>query len=127
MFHNLVFLLVLLTVLGPAACCHDSKIDFLQIPKRNIYDAYCERLVSHINEVRIIKLCDPIPRGWRIMTFEEGKCMKPQLESIMCGWSIVAFDHGKLDGPNYGQKFSCSYGPECGEKFIVRKQRCDFD
>jgi hypothetical protein len=34
-------------------------------------------------------------------------------------WSIVAFRTGKLDGYGYGNCFNETYGPECGEVFII--------
>jgi hypothetical protein len=32
----------------------------------------------------------------------------------------VAFETGKLDGYGYGNKFSNSYGSECGETIIIK-------
>ncbi len=46
--------------------------------------------------------------------------MKNQINEFLGAWSIVAFRNGKLDGPGYGNKFSDSYGSECGEKVIIK-------
>lgn len=62
----------------------------------------------------------PIPHGWRILTYVQGVGMKDSLKSLLNRWSIVAFDHGKLDGCGYGGGIHASYGPECGQRFIVQ-------
>lgn len=82
---------------------------------------YCSWLTSGIHDVKIIRLCDPIPEGWRVMTMDEGRCMKDDLQKMLTQWSIVAFDHGKLEGPGYGYALSETYGSECGERFVVKK------
>lgn len=32
----------------------------------------------------------------------------------------MALDYGKIDGKGYGNVISSTYGPECGEKAIIR-------
>lgn len=74
-----------------------------------------------IGQVMIVPLKDPVPFGWRVLTYQEGQTYKSQLATILDTWSIVAFDQGKLDGKGYGNSLSPSYGKECGERFIVRQ------
>lgn len=69
-----------------------------------------------------VGLDDPVPAGWRILTFNEGIQIKEELMGLMDEWSIVAFDKGKLEGPGYGYRIVPSYGEECGEKFIIRSR-----
>lgn len=64
---------------------------------------------------------DVIPTGWQIMTYEQGAAVKDELYPLLAPMSIVAFDHGKLDGQYYGFTMQPSYGPECGEVFILTK------
>ena len=63
-------------------------------------------------EIKVISSSQPIPKGWRKMTFEEGLVYKNQLTLIVNQWSIVGFDHGYYYGPGYGNKLVKDTGVE---------------
>ena len=66
-----------------------------------------------------MKSHEDIPPGWRILRMEEGKTIKPLLDSILGEWDIIAFESGALDGVGYGRKFRYD-SHECGEKFVLK-------
>jgi len=73
-----------------------------------------------------VPLGDEIPNGWRIMTLEEAKKYKQEVNEV-CDyknnkWFIVAFETGRLDGLGHGNKFSENYGSEVGEKIIIKTE-----
>ena len=73
----------------------------------------------HPYTIRKVPLCQPVPPGWRMLARGEAMKWKSCINSMLTHWSIVALDVGKIDGHGYGNKISSSYGPECGEKFII--------
>ena len=60
----------------------------------------------------IISFGTAIPNDWRLMKLDEGKMVKESLNTLLDPYSIVAFETGKLDGIEYGNVFSDTYGPE---------------
>ena len=67
-----------------------------------------------------VGLTEPILYGWRALRIDEGREIKDYLNQLLQNWSIVAFATGKIDGFGYGNKISETYGPECGELFILQ-------
>jgi hypothetical protein len=126
-FILLVIVLILIQCVHSCDCVmggNPQMFPYISLPRvPRVFDTtnnFCDRTTSKIDEVRIVPLCAAIPAGWRIMTYEEGSCMKEELKSLLTQWSIVAFDHGELEGPGYGYKINPTYGSECGEKFIIK-------
>lgn len=118
----IISLVTVLLVRGAASCgaCRDHDMpdvlsapfmEFKRLPKvfsRKVFPSptakptVCDTITNSIHEVRIMRLCDPIPDGWRVLTYDEGQCMRSELQQMLTQWSIVAFNHGDLRGPGYG-------------------------
>ena len=92
----------------------------LSFKGRSVQPARKETIVTLNKRVKVININAQIPCGWRKLTLFEGKQMKNSLKKLLNTWSIVAFDKGKMDGRGYGYKISDTYGPEVGERFIVK-------
>ena len=66
-----------------------------------------------------MKSHEDIPPGWRILRMEEGRTIKPLLDSILGDCDIIAFESGALDGASYGRKFRYD-SHQYGEKFVLK-------
>lgn len=93
----------------------DVQRALINEPTRIIKDVYYISI-----QLRKVPLNAVIEKGWRILEYEEAREFKELINPLLTDWSIVAFKTGKLDGNGYGNKFSPSYGPECGEKIIIK-------
>lgn len=72
-----------------------------------------------VGRVKFVPLNHNEP-GWRTLNIETGKQIKEDLIKLLPEWGIVAFETGKLGGKGYGYQFHDTYGPECGNKFVVQ-------
>ncbi|CAM6006325.1 unnamed protein product [Sphagnum balticum] len=76
-------------------------------------------VATPLGTVFIVSFTEAFPPGARPLTQQEGQQVLPQLKSILQEWSIVGFDKGAITGSGYGFEFKPSFGPECGEGFVV--------
>lgn len=87
--------------------------------------SFLESGVKHttlpIGVVAILGFDQPFPYGWERLSYQEAEPYLQWLKQMLNEWSIVAFQQGKLDGAGYGYKYSPTYGPECGEGFILKR------
>ena len=57
-----------------------------------------------LGTVKIQKLNEPVPSGWRKLTLSEGKQYKDELNNLLDHWSIVAFETGSIGGHGYNNE-----------------------
>ena len=67
-----------------------------------------------IGVVAILGFDKPFPNGWERLRYAEAQAYMQYLFQMLGQWSIVAFQDGKIDGHGYGNKYSPTYGQECG-------------
>jgi len=99
-----------------------DAIEFAQSLYRTQGVQQSSALYFQVQELKKIPLNEQIPNGWRIITLEEAKLNKEQINALCDNsqWFIVAFETGQLDGHGYGNNFHDSISEGCGEKVIVR-------